>query len=259
MTGSASSTTSRKTRCFLVGPFASLESTSLLPPCPSSFHPYLRLTSQRTATSSVIQLRKAIFARFPERKDECFERRAAYLASAIDEYDSGFSFLDIVDVMDRLSAILSWQSGEEDTGVLVRRGILRWRLRNLAGAKNDLLRALELSPTLPIHHLLALVHFELRHFDEAMTSVEQALARDGRDSIACAIRSQIHSFYGRISAATRDAEAASHSVNSEGTDDQSSRVTKTTYSPHPNRTFPDSPLPEFPDLPNLLAGFAWLT
>lgn len=210
-------------------------------------------------SGSVLQLRKAIFARYPERKDECFERRAAYLASTIKAHDEGYSFLDCVDQLDKLSTVLDWQKGEEDCGVLVRRGILRWRLRNLAGARADLQLALALSPTLPIHHLLAIVHLELRDRAEAERAVELALARDGRDAIACAVRSQIHSFYGRISAATRDAEAASQAANHPETDGaQSSRVTKTTYTPHPSRTMPDTPLPELPDLPNLMAGFAWL-
>lgn len=175
------------------------------------------------------------------------------------EYDEGFSFLDVVDLLDKLSTILQWQNGEEDCGILVRRGMLRWRLRNLAGARADLRLALKLSPTLPIHHLLAIVQLELRSHREAMSEAELALARDGRDSVACAVRSQIHSFYGRISAATRDAEAASQAANTSDPDHpQNSRVAKTTYSPHPSRTVPDTPLPELPDLPNLLAGFAWL-
>jgi hypothetical protein len=167
--------------------------------------------------------------------------------------------LDVVDLLDKLSTVLHWQTGEEDCGVLVRRGMLRWRLRNLAGARADLQLALKLSPTLPIHHLLAIVQLELRNHKDAMSEAELALARDGRDSIACAVRSQIHSYYGRISAATRDAEAASQSANqSDPEHTQNSRVAKTTYSPHPSRTVPDTPLPELPDLPNLLAGFAWL-
>ncbi|KAL7411716.1 hypothetical protein BDY24DRAFT_395805 [Mrakia frigida] len=208
----------------------------------------------------VVQLRSAIFQRFPERRDEFLARRASYLVESISTCDKAF-FSDIVDVLRRLSDVIAWQEGEEDTGILVRRALIRWRLRHLKGALADLLLALKLSPTLPIQHLLALIHLEMRSFPLALSAVESALSRDGKNAVAVAIRSIIHTSFGRSTEAFRDAAAAANLVNLPPPDydasPQTSRDSKATYTPVHNPT-PSSPLPSLLDIPYLLVGYAYL-
>lgn len=131
---------------------------------------------------------------------------------------------------------------------------------SLAGALADLTLALKLSPTLPIQQCLALIHLEMRNFPLALTAVETALARDGKDPVAVAIRSIVHTSFGRSSEAFKDVEAAAYLVNLPPPDydssPQTSRNSKATYTP--KNTTPGSVLPSLLDIPYLLVGFAYL-
>lgn len=124
--------------------------------------------------------------------------------------------------------------------------------------------ALKISPTLPILHLVALVHFECRSFSLASNAVDAALARNARQPVALAVRSLIASSQDQISDATRDAESARVAANlppsqhaKEDLDVQTSRTNKTTYSTVANLT-PSTPLPILPEIAYLLPGVAWL-
>lgn len=44
----------------------------------------------------------------------------------------------MIEVLRKLSDVLAWQQGEEDTGILVRRAMVRWRLRHLRGQLRSL-------------------------------------------------------------------------------------------------------------------------
>ncbi|CED85329.1 Tetratricopeptide repeat-containing domain [Phaffia rhodozyma] len=203
------------------------------------------------------QLRTAIFVRYPERKDECFSRRAQFTEEAV-RHSSDFFFAEVGDVLEKLSAVLSWKAGEEDAGLLVRRGIIRWRIRHLTGALSDFQTALLLSPTLPIYRLLALVHLELHAYPDALDAVEHALRTDGSDSIALAVRAVIYADQGKLTEARRVLDVASSSANKEGKEwSQESRTSKAVYSPKPNRT-PDTALPLLWDVSHLMVGFAFL-
>lgn len=142
--------------------------------------------------------------------------------------------------------------GRQDSGLLVRRGILRWRIRHLNGALSDLRTALKLSPSLPIHHLLALVLLELQQMPAALEAVEHSLVRVGTDPTALALRAIIQADQGNVSEARRFLHIASASANREGDGTmQTSRSSKSVYSPNANKA-QDTQLPALGDIPHLI-------
>jgi tetratricopeptide (TPR) repeat protein len=214
-----------------------------------------------TILGNVTQLRLAIHARFPERKDECLARRSSYLLEAVRLADTGFFSSDSADALEQLTGVLEWQGEDADTGVLVRRAILRWRVRHLAGALEDLEKALRLAPALPVRHWLAMVLVDMRRWSEAEEAISSALARDANAPLPLSLRSIIHSQHGRTSEAYRDVELASTILASPPpnytNEPQTSTDSKSTYSTLSNAA-PSTSLPTLLDLNHLATGHAWL-
>ncbi|GAA5930672.1 hypothetical protein JCM1841_004733, partial [Sporobolomyces salmonicolor] len=90
----------------------------------------------------LVQLREAIFRSFPERRAQMQAQRQAYREATIRLYDSS-DYTNYPAVIKRLSHVLLFEL--TPISIRIRRGIARYRLRELAAALEDLDNAVELS------------------------------------------------------------------------------------------------------------------
>lgn len=91
---------------------------------------------------SASQLQTSIFDRYPDRIEECEARRVAFEKTTVEAHESS-TFESLPLLVDSLSHVLLWNPFSVSS--LLRRGIARFRLRDLQGALNDFDNAVEAS------------------------------------------------------------------------------------------------------------------
>lgn len=161
----------------------------------------------------VVQLREAIFQTFPSRRIEYETKRQVYREETIRLYDeAGHDALP--DIIYRLSHVLHWEP--TSVSLRIRRGIARYRLRDLAGAHLDLSHAILLStrsldgtpdqhdPDLDALRARALVREEMHDHKAAMEDVTAVLRRSARDVLALSLRASIRGNEGNLRGAQAD-------------------------------------------------------
>jgi tetratricopeptide (TPR) repeat protein len=172
----------------------------------------------------VVQLREAIFQSFPARRASYETNRQAYREETIRLYDeAGHDALP--DILYRLSHILHWEP--TSVSLRTRRGLARYRLRDLAGAHEDLTHAILLStrdldgtpdqhdPDLDALRARALVREEMHDHKTAMEDITTVLRRSPRDVLALSLRASIRGNAGNLRGAQADLSSTNVAISSQ--------------------------------------------
>ncbi|GAA5891383.1 hypothetical protein JCM5296_006507 [Sporobolomyces johnsonii] len=171
----------------------------------------------------LVQLREAIFKSFPERRVEMQAKRQAYREETIQLYDSS-DYTSLSTVINRLSHVLLFEP--TSVSIRVRRGIARYRLRDLSAALEDLDRAVELStrdaagtpnrhePDVDALRARALVKEEMHDNDSALADLEAILSQSPHDVLALGLRAMLRGSAGDLVGAQADLAATNQAVRS---------------------------------------------
>ncbi|GAA5924787.1 uncharacterized protein JCM15063_005732 [Sporobolomyces koalae] len=164
----------------------------------------------------VVQLREAIFQSDPDRRPHFRAKRQAYRADTIRLYDAS-CYTDLPDLINRLSHILL--SEPKSISTRIRRGICRYRLRDLENALADLEQAISLSTesrigengheeqgsiSLDALRMRALVKEEMHDNVASAEDLEQLLLLSPNDVLGLSLRAMLRASAGDLTGAQDD-------------------------------------------------------
>lgn len=169
----------------------------------------------------VIQLRDAIHFSNVDRRQEFNVKRASYRKRAIDLCTSTDA-KTMQECVERLSDVLQWKA--EDIEVLTRRGVMRYRLRQLGEAKADLDTAVKVSTEISLVQTANLdslryrcaVLYEIRDFDAAFLDIDLIMKETQEDPLTLSMRATIRAGKGDFDGAQDDLEAVNKALESGG-------------------------------------------
>lgn len=142
----------------------------------------------------VKQLREAIFAMWPERKEEYHLRRENFKRETLEGCAATTGHDALPHLLWQLDHVLLWEP--KSTSLLIRRGVVRYRMRELQGCLEDFTKAIDLSRKYGSSDLVdalcyrALAREACNDRLAAMVDVEEALSRSQR-AIGFAIRASL--------------------------------------------------------------------
>ncbi|GAA6064768.1 hypothetical protein JCM10212_004416 [Sporobolomyces blumeae] len=192
-------------------------------------------------TGEIVQLREAIFEREPEWREGFVKKRETFKRETIDLYASS-SYLDLPTLHNRLSHVLLYDPLSIST--LVRRGVVRYRMRELEGAIRDLDRAVEFSQEavraratpgdddpergeegdarrdsvdLDALRFRALVREEINDIPSARIDLNRLLALSPTDVLALSLRAKLYGLEGDPTRARATLERCNDAVRNDKT------------------------------------------
>lgn len=158
---------------------------------------------------SIMTLRAAIWDSFPDRQDQCLAQRQSYKEHALTLCGpEGHS--QPARAIFALSHVLAYEPEETSAQLLIRRGLLHYRLRNLEAAEHDLSRAIDVSSRGSRRNVdpdarryRAWVRYTCQNRAGALADINEML-RKVRDPLAIALRASMTALDGNIDGAVAD-------------------------------------------------------
>jgi len=179
----------------------------------------------------VKQLREAIFSMWPERKAEYQSRRDNFKKETLQLCTNSTGYAGLSSLLWSLDHVLLWEP--KSTALLIRRGVVRYRLRDLQGSLEDLTKAVDLSRRhgAPINDWVdalcyrAMVKETCNDRNGALLDVDEALARQHR-SIGFVIRAGLRASLSQTEEALEDLDSFEIALSTNIEEDELARENK---------------------------------
>ncbi|KAI5475808.1 hypothetical protein MNV49_000819 [Pseudohyphozyma bogoriensis] len=172
----------------------------------------------------VVQLREAIFQSYPQRRLVFEEKRQQYREATIRDYEQG-PHVTLPSIINQLSHVILWEP--MSVSMRIRRGIAKYRIRDLEGALEDLNKAVELSrrgadgtkdehePDIDALRARAMVKEELHDNAGALEDITTVLATSPYDVLALSLRAGLRGNSGDLKGAQADLSETNLAITSD--------------------------------------------